>query len=678
MGRISEKVIYSRFAGRFVNFPPVAYVIRTIFNKSFKVDSIAVSAQDITSERIARANLQSTLDSIVIDVVDTLNYVGAMVATYEPGGALPVRAWHAKPETATREQVQSWEAQASRLSPNRPISLTDLTIARVYVDEDEYADNLSVKAYHARHPVTSSELFDLFQPIAPESTKPFIRVVQDELGVQEVVAVPFFIETTIGDQTVPEFVGNLFALKGSPISDSDQKTLQAFGRQAAAAILSDRRRSYVEAILALIFDIQTHFQDEAQILQRIVEGVVQNLDYVGAMVATYEPGGALPVQAWYAKPEIATREQVLEWEAQVARLSPNRPISLTDPTIARVYVDEDEYADNLSLKAYHAGHPVTSSELFDLFQPVAPESTKPFIRVIQDALGVRQVIAVPFFKEAAAGDQAAPEFVGNLFVLSRAHRFSSAELRVLRAFGQQAATGIRNAQLYRQAENRRQAAEIFGKMAFNASASVHDLRNKIGVVRGYLQFLNMLDQYEDISEPIFRNLEQMADTLDTLHEPFQQVPDTLINVNSCIRRVVRRVREGYEFMIDMQLSDEVPEIYAAQDMLVEAFKVLIKNAAEAVSEKGVAGRIVITSGMKTPNMIKIDIEDNGIGIKPEHRSKIFEMRWSTKDAGLGFGLFWMKDYIEGLGGSVAVQSTYSEGTAFTIMLPAQTHRDQDA
>ena len=45
------------------------------------------------------------------------------------------------------------------------------------------------------------------------------------------------------------------------------------------------------------------------------------------------------------------------------------------------------------------------------------------------------------------------------------------------------------------------------------------------------------------------------------------------------------------------------------------------------------------------------------------------MRYTTKKSGLGFGLFWTKDYIEGLGGDISVQSVEGKGTRFTIHLP---------
>jgi sensor histidine kinase regulating citrate/malate metabolism len=49
---------------------------------------------------------------------------------------------------------------------------------------------------------------------------------------------------------------------------------------------------------------------------------------------------------------------------------------------------------------------------------------------------------------------------------------------------------------------------------------------------------------------------------------------------------------------------------------------------------------------------------------------VFELGWSSKKGeGMGFGLFWTRDYIEGLGGSIEVESTYKSGTTFSLTLP---------
>ncbi len=68
-------------------------------------------------------------------------------------------------------------------------------------------------------------------------------------------------------------------------------------------------------------------------------------------------------------------------------------------------------------------------------------------------------------------------------------------------------------------------------------------------------------------------------------------------------------------------------------------------------------------------MAKITIDDHGTGIPLENLDRIFEMNYTTKKSGLGFGLFWTKDYIEGLGGSINVESYLGKGTKFTIYLP---------
>jgi signal transduction histidine kinase len=54
-------------------------------------------------------------------------------------------------------------------------------------------------------------------------------------------------------------------------------------------------------------------------------------------------------------------------------------------------------------------------------------------------------------------------------------------------------------------------------------------------------------------------------------------------------------------------------------------------------------------------------------------SRIFEMRWTTKSTGLGFGLFWAKDYIEGLGGRVEIESVWQEGTTARVFIPTPAH-----
>jgi signal transduction histidine kinase len=105
-------------------------------------------------------------------------------------------------------------------------------------------------------------------------------------------------------------------------------------------------------------------------------------------------------------------------------------------------------------------------------------------------------------------------------------------------------------------------------------------------------------------------------------------------------------------------------------MLTEAFRVLIRNGVEAIERKDGGGELWVESRLGEDSAIVVSVRDNGTGIKPENLDKIFEMGWSTKEGkGMGFGLFWTRDYIEGLGGSITAESVWQEGTTFYIEIP---------
>lgn len=69
----------------------------------------------------------------------------------------------------------------------------------------------------------------------------------------------------------------------------------------------------------------------------------------------------------------------------------------------------------------------------------------------------------------------------------------------------------------------------------------------------------------------------------------------------------------------------------------------------------------------------IIIKDNGLGIPQEHLDDVFKMffRYNTTVTGTGIGLFVVKEALDKLGGTIAVQSNYGEGTNFEISIPNQ-------
>jgi signal transduction histidine kinase len=68
---------------------------------------------------------------------------------------------------------------------------------------------------------------------------------------------------------------------------------------------------------------------------------------------------------------------------------------------------------------------------------------------------------------------------------------------------------------------------------------------------------------------------------------------------------------------------------------------------------------------------KIEFRDNGIGIKPEHINKIFNMfyRATDRSQGSGLGMYIVKQAVEKLNGTISLKSEYGVGTRIKIILP---------
>jgi two-component system sensor histidine kinase/response regulator len=67
----------------------------------------------------------------------------------------------------------------------------------------------------------------------------------------------------------------------------------------------------------------------------------------------------------------------------------------------------------------------------------------------------------------------------------------------------------------------------------------------------------------------------------------------------------------------------------------------------------------------------IHIDDNGIGIDPEHIGKIFQMfyRATHEKPGSGLGLYIAKEAVSKIGGEIEVRSVPAKGTSFKIVIP---------
>ena len=93
---------------------------------------------------------------------------------------------------------------------------------------------------------------------------------------------------------------------------------------------------------------------------------------------------------------------------------------------------------------------------------------------------------------------------------------------------------------------------------------------------------------------------------------------------------------------------------------------LLKNAIESLPVKG---RVLLRAAPDTRGGARLEIEDNGAGVKPDDLPHLFEPFFTTKPMGSGLGLATVHRILESHGGTIEVTSEPSRCTRFIVQLP---------
>src|SRR5437016_3225044 len=236
-------------------------------------------------------------------------------------------------------------------------------------------------------------------------------------------------------------------------------------------------------------------------------------------------------------------------------------------------------------------------------------------------------------------------------------------------------------------ENLRQKQDLVDRAAFwtdLAASMSHEIRNPLVAIKTFAQLLP-----ERFDDPEFRkNFNQIVvQEIDRLDKIITQInafahPAELkmrpLDIRTPVKRGLEIARSKFRVnggvAVETELPANLPKILGDEGALAEAVAHLVANAAEAVTEQK---KPKITLSAKPiheggrASAVLVTVQDNGHGIAPEMREKVFSPFCTTKARGMGLGLPIVKRTVFDHNGRVDIDSN-PHGTSVSIMLPATT------
>ncbi len=149
-------------------------------------------------------------------------------------------------------------------------------------------------------------------------------------------------------------------------------------------------------------------------------------------------------------------------------------------------------------------------------------------------------------------------------------------------------------------------------------------------------------------------------------------------MNSILRSVIALYGPGESARADVrgELEEALPPVRWDEDELRRVFVNLVANAVQALDEaKGRVRIVVRTTRSKVPgsdrDAVLVTVTDDGVGIVPENRARLFEPDFSTKTHGTGLGLAICRRIVTDLSGEIRIDSAPGIGTTVSTWLPAE-------
>jgi signal transduction histidine kinase len=224
------------------------------------------------------------------------------------------------------------------------------------------------------------------------------------------------------------------------------------------------------------------------------------------------------------------------------------------------------------------------------------------------------------------------------------------------------------------------------KSEFLANMS-HELRTPLNAIIGFAKLmvhgkvgLVSLQQQEflgDILKSSDHLLQLINDVLDLAKVEagkmeFHSEPIDLDQLFREVRDILRAIAASKQIEIETTIDPACKSLYLDPGKLKQVLYNYLSNALKFSRERG---RVDVRAWIEDARMFRIEVEDSGIGIKPEDLELLFrdfkqlDSSVGKRYQGTGLGLALTRRIVEAQGGTVGARSTFGKGSVFHAVLP---------
>jgi PAS domain S-box-containing protein len=223
-----------------------------------------------------------------------------------------------------------------------------------------------------------------------------------------------------------------------------------------------------------------------------------------------------------------------------------------------------------------------------------------------------------------------------------------------------------------------------------SAGMAHEIKNPLVSIKTFAQLLPERYQDSDFRETFFSLIGHEVDRIDSLVNQllrFARPAKPLLkpmHVHEVLEKALLLVGHRLhqkEIKLTRSWNADVDTIRADADQIEQVFLNFFINALDAMKPGGsltVSTEVGSTETWPTAlpgaevgvrEILRISVEDDGMGIKPDDVAHVFDPFFTTKDYGTGLGLSVVHGIVQEHGGQIEVESELNRGTSFHILLP---------